>query len=104
MSWPLLLLSYAPQSLFARATRVYSCFLDAILAMVTDKTYQERIKCKAHCNPTTRERLTDILNRTGYEVLVMESSNLYECESRAVRWFRRQPITFRNLYGVAVPR
>ncbi len=100
-SCPLLPLAWVPQSLFGRAVRAYSSLFDAVLALATGKTYRDRIKCKPHCNPTTAERLTDILKRMGYEVLFMESANLYGDESPAARWFRRQPITFRNLYGVA---
>ena len=57
-----------------------------------------------HCNPTSSERLTDILNKAGYEVVFMESANLYNFKESVLKRFSKQPITFRNLYGVAVPK
>jgi SAM-dependent methyltransferase len=102
-SWPLLPLAVVSQSAFAKAVRVYTSLFDALLVLMTGDTYHERIKCKPHCNPTTKERLTDILNRAGYDVLVMKSANLYDGKSSLARRFDKQPITFRNLYGVAVP-
>ena len=101
--WPLLPLARFSQSVFARMVRVYASVVDAFLAFTTGQTYRERIKCNPHCNPTTTERLTDMLNRAGYEVLFLESANLYDSDSPAAKRFRKQPITFRNLYGVAVP-
>lgn len=103
-SWPLWPLAHASQPLFARAVRVYASLLDAGLALMTGETYRERVKCNSHCNPLTKERLSDILNRVGYDVCMIETANLYEPKSPAVRRFRKQPITFRNLYGVAAPR
>jgi 2-polyprenyl-3-methyl-5-hydroxy-6-metoxy-1,4-benzoquinol methylase len=103
-SWPLVPLAGAPPSIFGRAVCAYSSFFDASLALITGQTYRERIMYRPHCNPTTLDRLTDILNRMDYDVLSIEAANLYGEDSFAARWFRHQPVTFRNLYGVAVPK
>ena len=101
-SWALLPLAKTSQAVFGRVVRVYSCLFDAALALLTGKTYRERIKRRPHCNPISLERLSDILRRMGYDLLFIETANLYGGQSFGARWFRNQPITFRNLYGVAV--
>jgi len=67
-------------------------------------SYQEKIKKQCHCNPTTVERLTDIFQRSGYEIRVIENANLYDSEDLIQKHFAKQPITYQNIYGVAVPK
>lgn len=104
LSYPLLLFKNLSKSGFAKIVKAYSCILDLLLLLKTGKTYQEMIKYDSHCNPTTSERLTEILKRAGYEVVFMESSNHYNLEPFMQKRLGKQPITFRNLYGVAIPR
>jgi len=102
--YPLLPFRNISQSKFNKIVKFYSCLIDMFLLLKRGKTYIENIKEAAHCNPTTSERLTELLNRAGFEVVFIESSNLYDFQSLVHKQFKKQPITFRNLYGVAIPK
>jgi len=104
LSYPILLFKNLPRSVFDRIVKAYSSILDALLLLKTGKTYKEMIGHDSHCNPTTGERLTEILKRAGYEVVFLESSNLYKNGSHVQKRLRKQPIAFRNIYGVAIPK
>ncbi len=111
ITYPLIPFKNISQSRFNKIVKAYSCLFDVFFLIITGKTYKEKIKYSGHCNPTTSERLTDILNRAGYEVVIMESSNLYKelsnfynLRSSVQKRFDKQPITFRNLYGIAIPK
>ena len=92
------------QSRFNKIVKAYSCLYDALLLLITGKTYKERIEYSGHCNPTTGERLKKILNRSGYKIVVMKPTNLYNFKSAVQKHFCKQPITFRNLYGAAITK
>jgi 2-polyprenyl-3-methyl-5-hydroxy-6-metoxy-1,4-benzoquinol methylase len=89
---------------FERALRAYAALFDVYLLLVRGVDYRDTIKTWSHCNPTTQSRLADILARAGYEILCLESAQLYPYMPNVVRRFRKQPIANRNLYGVAVPK
>jgi len=89
---------------FDVVTKAYASLLDVAYLLRRGQTYRESIRAYGHCNPTTVERLSHILRRVGYEILALESSNLYQTHESVQRQFQRQPITHRNVYGVAVPR
>lgn len=104
LSYPVLLFKNLSKSGFNKIVKAYSCLIDVLLLLKTGKTYKEMIRCDSHCNPTTSERLVEILKRSGYEVVFMESSNLYDNQSFIQKCLCKQPIAFRNLYGVAIPK
>lgn len=88
---------------FIKLLKAYSCLLDIYHIARRGITHREAIANQGHCNPTTSERLTEILQRAGYDVLLMETANLYPSIT-ALSWFSRQSISNRNLYGVAIPK
>ena len=92
----------SPQK-FNLIPKVYSSFLGIARLLMKGSTFKESIKMKGHCNPTTPERLNDILRRAGYKSLFLESSNLYKFHESIQKQFQHQPITHKNLYGVAIP-
>jgi 2-polyprenyl-3-methyl-5-hydroxy-6-metoxy-1,4-benzoquinol methylase len=103
LSWPLLpFVGLAPPR-FERLTRAYAALLDAGLLLVTGQSYKERIKKLSHCNPTTPQRLGDILRRAGFEIACMDTTNLYADKAHVKRRFARQPIAHRQVYGAAYP-
>ena len=101
--WPVLPFRGLAPSTFERIVKTYASLLDMAFLWRRGGTYRELIKTTGHCNPTTKERLADILKRAGYEILLLETSQLYPFEQRVQRQFARHPISHRNLYGVAVP-
>lgn len=103
LRFPLFPFVFLSASLFNRIVKCYSCLVDIAFLWFKGMTYKEKIKNEGHCNPLTKERLTDIFHRAGYDLLFFESSNLYGCAGKGDRLFARQPITDRNLYGVAIP-
>lgn len=107
--YPLLPLRNLKPDTFTRITRAYASLLDAYWLLRTGTDRREKIKKKSHCNPLTLERLTDISQRAGFEVKVMDLEQLYpddlftgnpEIQGK----FRGQPISYRNLSGVLVPK
>lgn len=95
---------YLPSSGFNRVLKACASLLDIGHLIRQGMTYRELIKQTGHCNPTTAERLADILKRSYFEVKNLESSNLYPFKGSISALFSRQPLTHRNLYGVAVPQ
>jgi len=88
---------------FNRVVKAYASLVDIVYLFKNGSTYKEAIKISRHCNPTTSERLKDILERSGYDIVYMQSSQLYPFKKSVQEQFSKQPITHRNLYGVAVP-
>jgi 2-polyprenyl-3-methyl-5-hydroxy-6-metoxy-1,4-benzoquinol methylase len=103
ISWPLTPFKWLPAAAFERVARAYAALADSALLLATGRTYKERIKAISHCNPTTRARLTDILERAGYRIGHIESKQLYPFKPHIMGRFSRHPIAHRNLYGVAYP-
>ena len=83
---------------------MYTAKIDFFLILFKGKTYKEHIKNKSHCNPTSKERLSDILQRAGFENKLIEVSQLYDFGKNKQRIFSKHPISYRNLYGVAIPK
>jgi 2-polyprenyl-3-methyl-5-hydroxy-6-metoxy-1,4-benzoquinol methylase len=101
--WPLVPFLWMPPKYFERIVRAYAALLDLALLLVTGNSYEERIKKRSHCNPTTSTRLLDILSRAGYEIPFIETDNIYSFSPNLLRRFGKQPIAHRNLYGIAYP-
>ncbi|MGD9638888.1 MAG: class I SAM-dependent methyltransferase [Alphaproteobacteria bacterium] len=89
---------------FSKLVRIMQALYDVYLLFSQGVTYQEKIKKAKHCNPTTKERLTDIFERSGYEIVFIDNSNLYNTEIEKQNIFKKQPITYRNIYGVVKPK
>lgn len=104
VTYPLVPFKNISQGTFTKIVKAYSSFLDILLLIKTGKTYREKIKNSAHCNPMDCERLTEILTRAGYEIVFMESSNIYDIAPKVRKLFCKQSISFSNLYGVASPK
>jgi 2-polyprenyl-3-methyl-5-hydroxy-6-metoxy-1,4-benzoquinol methylase len=67
------------------------------------KTHDELIKRDKHCNLLTKDRVSDILNRNGWEVEYLESLNLHQSRFLHLEKLRNQPIAHSHIIGVAVP-
>jgi len=102
--WPLLLVKDLPADTFERVARAYASVIDVWLLLAKGHTYHDSLKSAVHCNPLTKERLTDLLERAGYEVLCIETAQLYPFKDAVQKQFLKHPISYRNLYGVAVPK
>ncbi len=98
--YPLLPFRPLRPSKFSVIVKAYSSLLDIWLLLAKGVTYKESIKVSGHCNPTTAERLTDILRRADYEIIFIESSNLYDLKGSIQIQFPNQPIAHGNIYGV----
>jgi 2-polyprenyl-3-methyl-5-hydroxy-6-metoxy-1,4-benzoquinol methylase len=98
--WPLLPFKNIKTSRFDKLVKIYSSLLDVWFLITKGKTHKERIKNSRHCNPLTKERLKDIFLRSGFKIICLESSQLYPFKKDRQRIFYKQPITYRNLFGV----
>jgi len=104
LRFPLLPFKFLSPPRFTKLVKAYSCLIDIALLFIKGSTYRESIKSMGHCNPTTKERLTELLKRAGYDIIYIESSQLYHFKQSIQKQFSNQPVTHRNLYGIAVPR
>ena len=108
LSVPLAPFVFLPVGGFTALTRAYAGAFDLLRLLTTGKTRRDRIKREGHCNPTTKERLEDILLRAGYEIVLLETTHLYPgkraIERSVQKWFRNQPISHSSIYGVAVAK
>jgi SAM-dependent methyltransferase len=105
LPWPLRPFKWLSDEGFTRLTRIAALLLDVWLVARRGKTYKEHIKKADHPNPLTRTRLTDLLNRAGYEVVTMDTRTSEEQMSpKHKEFFRTHTVTHRSLYGIARPR
>jgi 2-polyprenyl-3-methyl-5-hydroxy-6-metoxy-1,4-benzoquinol methylase len=104
LHWPLWPVSWLSAATFERVTRAYASILDAGLLLGTGNSYKDRIKTLSHCNPTTKRRLSDILQRAGYTIGALETRNIYPFKPHVLKRFGHQPIAHRVLFGVAYPK
>jgi 2-polyprenyl-3-methyl-5-hydroxy-6-metoxy-1,4-benzoquinol methylase len=103
LHWPLLPFRWLSESKFERLVRAYAAVMDTGLLLTTGKSYKDRIKTFSHCNPTTRQRLIDILERAGYSIGFIDTDNIYPFQQSIARRFRTQRVAHRQLFGVAYP-
>lgn len=99
LGFPLIPFKYLPEKIFGRIVKAYSALIDIFLLLTIGYTYKERIEFIEHCNPSSKQRLKKIFERAGYEILCLESSNLYPFKKNIQKQFSKQEITYRNLYG-----
>jgi len=101
---PLYPFARLPTRWFDRIVRAYAALFDIYLLLARGVDYKDTIKTWSHCNPTTKVRLNEILLRSGYEIICLETEQLYDYSPELIRRFRHQPISHRNMYGVAAPK
>lgn len=91
---------------FSKIVKIYSLLRDIRNVYKEGLTYKESIKTSSHPNPLTSERLTDIMERAGYEILTIDTGFLGNIQigSRDKDAFLKQPMTHRSLYGIAIPK
>ena len=91
---------------FEKLVKIYALLRDVKSVYRTGLTYKEIIKAADHPNPSTAVRLADILNRAGYKILTIDAGFLGDVQPdpRHKRFFLKQPITYRSLFGVAIPK
>ncbi len=99
---PLSLVKKLPVNKFERFVRAYSSFFDLLYLIKKGCTQKELIKNNKHCNLLTKKRLEDILIRSGYTIVDMQTTQLYSFKEKIQKKFLHQPISHRNLFGVAV--
>jgi len=104
LALPLMPFCFFPKKCFTRMVKMHAAFIDILILVLKGKTYQESIKKKSHCNPLTIERLNDIFVRAGYAIELLESKQLYKYRKTRMNIFRKQPVTYRNIYGIISPK
>ena len=101
---PLLPYAILSKKFFLKVTKIYVAFIDSILLLFKGKTHKDIIKNYPHCNPTTEERMIDLLTRSGFKNDFMEVKQLYPFKKRIQNIFKKHPISYRNLYGIVSPK
>lgn len=104
LHFPLIPFKYFSSSTFNKVTKAWAALLDFFYIIGSGQTYKERIKKYSHCNPTTIDRLKDILERSGYTVPFIDVETIYPYQANIVKRFSKQPITYRSIFGVAYPK
>jgi len=98
---PLRLLRWLPLKIFEKLVKSYAALLDSLLILFTGKSYQKRISKEAHCNPTTIERLSNILKRGGFTIENIDSGNIYPFQKHINQLFSKHPVANRQVWGLA---
>lgn len=89
---------------FTRLVRILALGYDMLSVLRRGVTFKERLKRTPHPNPLTKIRLTDILERSGYQIVSMESGTFdVQMAKRHRAFFRSHSVTHRSLYGLARP-
>jgi 2-polyprenyl-3-methyl-5-hydroxy-6-metoxy-1,4-benzoquinol methylase len=88
---------------FEKLSRAYASMFDAYLLMTTGKSHREKRSTWQHCNTLSQSRLQAMLERGGFDVVFIETKQLYSFNQEKLEQFIRQPASHHNLYGVAVP-
>lgn len=89
---------------FTRFVRIMALGHDMLSVATKGITFREHLKRTPHPNPLTKIRLTDILERSGYEIVSLKSGTFdVQMRSRHAEFFRSHAITHRSLYGIARP-
>lgn len=96
--------AWLPVPIFNRIAKTYSATIDLVLSVIRGQTWRETQFVDPHCNVLSKERLSNIFKRTGWEFVTIESAQLFPMFARRAKWFAKQPLAHRNLFGVAVPR
>lgn len=102
--WPLSMIRWMSRRPLYRCTRAYACLIDAWYALRYGRVRRELTEDSSHCNPLTRRRLEQLLQRAGFEILSLEARTLYEWSPGVQRRFRSLELAQRNLFGAARPR
>lgn len=107
--YPLLPFRKLKPATFTRITRAYAALLDAWWLLRAGKDRREMIKKKSHCNPLTKERMEDIARRAGFDVEYIELAQLYPDDLFTAKpgiqqKFLHQPVSYRNISGVLIPK
>jgi 2-polyprenyl-3-methyl-5-hydroxy-6-metoxy-1,4-benzoquinol methylase len=103
---PLELLRRLPKTLFEKTTYIYASVMDIAYLLKKGKKYRDTMQYESHCNLLTKERMKHIFLRAGFKILHIETSNVYtEYIDKSINdlqaKFDHQPISHRNLYGIA---
>lgn len=101
---PLVPFARLPVPAFTRLARAYAGVIDVLLMLSKGQTWRERQITDAHCNLLSKDRLDLIFRRTGWTPLVIETAQMYPMYARRAKWFAKQPIAHRNLFGVAIAK
>lgn len=99
---PLELFKNLSKTKFERFVRAYATLFDFLYLFKKGCTHKELIKNNKHCNPLSKRRLEDILIRSGYKILQLETTQLYSFEKKIQKRFSHHPISHRNLFGAAM--
>ena len=95
-----------PKNVFSYVLESWFLVLNMLHFFKHGNIYLNEIKNRGHCNPTTAQRLEKIFQRCGYQVVKMETGNMYRGLSSS--WepfyskFDNQPDAHRHIWGVAV--
>jgi len=100
------MLKFLPKSKFTRLVDIYARLKDIYSLSKGGLTRKDRIKKEVHCNPLTKKRLVDILERCGYQIMDIESGFLGNSQlpRKNRKFYHKQEVTHRSLWGVAKPR
>ncbi|MBT4484378.1 MAG: class I SAM-dependent methyltransferase [Candidatus Latescibacteria bacterium] len=100
LKMPLIPFRGLPQNLFLCLTKIYSKIIDIAVLLIRGKDYWERRVDSRHCNPTTKARLTELLDRAGYRIMYLETAQIYDQNKSLKKLFPKQDSSHFNLIGV----
>jgi len=101
---PLYLTKRLSEGKFNCFVKIYGLCCDILRLVKNGRTHKESIQNNKHCNPLSLKRLEDIFVRSGYQIQTIQTAQLYPFKGKIQKTFLHQPISHRNLFGVATIR
>lgn len=104
---PLLFFRSCDHKTFERVVRIYARLVDCYYVLTRGKTWNRIIAGTVHPNPLTINKIEKLLSASGFEILNIETgldsvNALKPGQGRvAKRFFSRQPVAHRSIWGVA---
>jgi 2-polyprenyl-3-methyl-5-hydroxy-6-metoxy-1,4-benzoquinol methylase len=89
---------------FEIITKSYAKILDIALLLKRGETHAESIANDGHCNPLTLKKLERLLSRSFYDIIKIDTDQLYPNKIKIQKIFQKHPIAYRHITGAAVPR
>lgn len=94
--------SIFPDRYFKKAVHLVYTAFNISLKLLTGKSYIEKEKKTVHCNLQTKDSISTLLNKTGFEILKIEVTIMEERFLRGLKkyFFRNKEYFQKDIFGI----
>ncbi len=95
-----MLLSFLPKMIFSRFIKSYEILYDLFKTLFFGRTHKESIVKDGHCNPLSKDRLINIINRSGFNISKIQTGNIYPFYRRRQKILEKHESSHRHMWGI----